>query len=72
MKKIALILIAFVFLSGCIKTVYVPYGQAVRLRETIKNAKVWVVTEDGERVPGKMPLYEGWYVLSYDEEEEKK
>ena len=73
MKKAALTLIALMFLTGCIKTVYVPYGQAVRLRETIKKAKVWVVTDEDEKVPGTMPLLEGWYCLSLEDpaEEEK-
>ncbi len=65
-------LIVLIFLTGCIKTVYVPYGQAVRLRETIEKAKVWVVTDEGEKVPGTMPLLEGWYCLSLEDEEEKE
>lgn len=61
--------LAFIFciLSGCvnpyIRTVYVPHGQAVRLRQTVKNVKVWVKTKQGEIVPGKMDLPEGWYCL---------
>lgn len=51
-------------LSGCAtRTIYVPDGEPVRLRETVKAAKVWVLDEKGEAVPGKMDLPEGWYVL---------
>lgn len=56
--------------SGCkfYQTVYVPHGQAVRLRETVKGVKVWVMTKTGEMVPGKMDLPNGWYCLPKDEE----
>lgn len=47
-------------------TVYVPDGQAVRLRETVRGVKVWVKTSDGDTVPGKMDLPEGWYCLPKD------
>lgn len=53
-------------LSGCMmftKTVYVPDGQAVRLRETVKKVDVWVKTENGETVAGNLNLPEGWYCL---------
>lgn len=53
-----------VFLSGCsARTVYVPDGTPVRLRETIRNAKVWVLGEDGKPVAGEMDIPEGWYAL---------
>ena len=55
--------------AGCIRTVYVPAGTAVRLRETIKDAKVWVKDSNGEAVAGKMDLPEGWYALSVDTED---
>ena len=35
----------------------------MRLRETIYNAKVWVLDASGEPVAGVMDLPEGWYVL---------
>lgn len=70
---IRLVFIASILLmlNGCrwIQTVYVPHGQAVRLRETVKRVKVWVRTETGEIVPGKMDLPEGWYCLPKDIEE---
>jgi len=53
-----------VFLSGCsARTVYVPDGTPVRLRATIRSAKVWVLGEDGKPVAGEMDIPEGWYAL---------
>ena len=52
-------------LAGCLdnRTVYVAPGTPVRLRETIRQAKVWVLDESGRPVAGKLDLPEGWYVL---------
>lgn len=64
--KILLVLCLLFVCSGCItfgRTVYVPHGQAVRLREEVKDVKVWVKTQDGEIVPGNMDIPEGWYAL---------
>jgi hypothetical protein len=61
--------------SGCgsgapfVRTIYVPDGTPVRLRETIHGAKVWVKDADGQAVPGRMDLPEGWYALPNDREE---
>jgi hypothetical protein len=52
------------------KTVYVPHGDAVRLRETVKGVKVWVKTKDGDIVPGEMDLPEGWYCLPLEDEDD--
>lgn len=50
--------------AGCgNRTVYVPSGEPVRLRETVKGAKVWVMDAGGKPVAGRMDLPEGWYVL---------
>ncbi len=50
--------------AGCFtRTIYVPDGKAVRLRQTIHNARVWVKTRDGKVVKGKLDLNEGWYVV---------
>ena len=54
---------------GCVRTVYVPAGTPVRLRETLKNVKVWVKDADGTVVPGKMDLPKGWYALSVETDE---
>ena len=55
--------------SGCgagapfTRTIYVPDGTPVRLRETIHDAKVWVKDTNGQAVPGRMDLPEGWYAI---------
>lgn len=51
-----------VCLSGCNRTIYVPDGKAVRLRESVEAA-VWVFDKQGKLRPGYMILPEGWYVL---------
>lgn len=59
-------------LPGCgTPTIYVPNGEPVRLRETIRGATVWVLDKDadGEPVAGRMDLPEGWYALPMPEEE---
>lgn len=45
------------------RTVYVPHGTAVRLRETLYDVKIWARDETGTPVPGTMDLPEGWYAL---------
>jgi hypothetical protein len=64
---VAILLLTICSASGCwfqsTRTVYVKDGQPVRIRETIKNAKVWVMGADGNPVAGKMDLAEGWYAL---------
>jgi len=53
-----------VFAAGCgTRTIYPPAGEPVRLRETIRGAKVWVMDADGRPVASKCDLAEGWYVL---------
>ena len=54
--------------AGCTRTIYVPHGTPVRLRETVKDVKVWVKDADGEPVAVRMDLYEGWYALPLEEE----
>ena len=65
-RRIALITLAAALLicvTGCFtRTIYIPDGKAVRLREDVK-AKVWVLDAAGKPVPGKMTLPEGWWVL---------
>ena len=63
-------LLVIALLLGCgTRTVYVPAGEPLRLRETIRNAKVWVMNADGQPVTGVMDLHEGWYALPLDEGE---
>ena len=50
-------------LAGCTQTIYVPSGEPVRLRETIKAARVWVLDKDGLPTAGVMDLPAGWYCL---------
>ena len=54
--------------AGCVRTVYVPHGTPVRLRETVKDAKVWVKDADGQVVAGRMDLPEGWFTLPVEVE----
>lgn len=63
-----LILFLILALAGCVRTVYVPHGTPVRLRETVRDAKIWVKA-DGEVIEGRMDLPEGWYVLPVDWED---
>ena len=46
------------------RTVYVPSGSPVRIRQTIKAAPVWVMDENGLWIPGAMDIPEGWYALA--------
>lgn len=64
----AAILLLALTCVGCARTVYVPAGEPVRLRETVKNVKVWVMGADGKPIAGTMNLQEGWYVLSLENE----
>jgi len=64
------VIILIAFLLGCAgtRTIYVPDGTPVRIRETIRNAPVWVLDKDGKPTPGVMDIPEGWYCLSDDKE----
>ena len=66
LRKTALagLLCALACLSGCgsARVVYVPDGEPVRLRESIK-AKIWAADKNGAEVPSEMLLPEGWYCL---------
>jgi hypothetical protein len=51
-------------LAGCgVKTIYVPDGEAVRLRQPVKRAKIWVMDANGVPRPSRMTIPEGWYAL---------
>jgi len=72
-RKTACIFLPIMLLlaAGCgARTIYVPDGTPVRLRETIPRAKVWVLGADGQPVPGRMDLPEGWYCLPVPDEAE--
>ncbi len=63
--RMLVVLGIILILPGCFgnRTVYIPSGEPVRLRETIKNAKIWTLDKDGKPVAGRMTLPEGWYCL---------
>jgi hypothetical protein len=75
LKRLIPFLLPILLLTGCgggapfTRTIYVPDGTPVRLRETVKDAKVWVKDADGKPVAGKMDLPEGWYALPMPEDE---
>lgn len=64
-------LIVLLAMPGCgARTIYVPSGEPVRLREPVRSAKVWVLDESGKAVAGVMDLPEGWYCLPVSQEGE--
>lgn len=61
---LGVLLVIALLIAGCaVRTIYIPYGEPVRLREPIRNAKVWVADKSGKETPGEMDLPEGWYCL---------
>ena len=73
-RKLIPLLIPILLLTGCgsgslfTRTIYVPHGTPVRLRETVEDVKVWVKDSGGEPVAGRMDLAEGWYALPLEGE----
>ncbi len=66
----AAIVLCMLFIPGCANhTILVPEGEPVRLRETIRNAKVWVMDANGKPTAGKMDLPAGWFCLPVPNEE---
>lgn len=61
----SLLILSFA-MQGCtafapkIRTIYVPEGDAVMLREDVHNVKIWAKAKDQAPLPGKMTLKEGW------------
>ena len=52
------------FLPGCgTRVIVVPMGEPIRVRETVKKAKVWVADKDGKEVEGEADIPAGWYAL---------
>jgi hypothetical protein len=61
---LAVEIFVIVFCAGCgSRTLLVPPGEPVRLREPILGAKVWVADKDGKEVPAVVDLPAGWYAL---------
>jgi len=55
---------ASVFCVGCgSRVILVAPGEPVRLRETVRGAKVWAADGQGREVPAVVDLPEGWWVL---------
>jgi len=69
LRRLIPFLLPILLLAGCTRTIYVPHGTPVRLRETVEDVKVWVKDADGEPVAGKMDIPEGWYALPLEEDE---
>ncbi len=64
---IVALVLPILLLPGCgVRTIYVPDGTPVRLRETVEDVKVWVKDADGTPVPGRMDIPNGWYALPFD------
>jgi len=63
------LVLVLVLPAGCsTRTIYVPSGEPVRLRQTVRNAKVWVLDKDGQAIAGRMDLPEGWYCLPVEDD----
>lgn len=51
--------------------IQVPPGEPIRLRETVKNVKVWIYLKDEKKeYPAVMDLEEGRFVIDFPEVEE--
>ena len=69
LKRLIWFLLPILLLTGCsVRTIYVPHGTPVRLRETVEDVKVWVKDADGKPVAGRMDLYEGWFCLPLEDQ----
>lgn len=56
-------------LVGCgTRTVYVPDGQPVKLRESLYSVKIWVKDADGNTIATEMDIPEGWFILPDSED----
>ena len=66
----AVVLLCVLVLAGCgTRTIYVADGEPMRLRETIRGAKVWVKDQNGKTIAGRVDLLEGWYCLAMPAED---
>ena len=45
------------------RTIYVPDGTPVRLRQSVKGVDCWVLDQNGDWVKGRVDIPEGWYAL---------
>ena len=64
-----IILLIVLTVTGCAtRTIYVSDGDPVRLRQDVKNVKIWVYDLNGEPVASIITLPEGWYCLPVPED----
>lgn len=70
--QLVLLAVALSVLPGCLftRTIYVPHGAAVQIRQTIKNCQVWVRDKDGKKVAGTIDIPEGWMALPLPKKDE--
>ena len=71
MRTLLTIVLASAICSGCTmftRTIYVPEGKMIRLRQSFRNAKIWVKEKDGNIAEGRMDVPEGWYCAPKTEE----
>jgi hypothetical protein len=68
--RLAFAILCALACSGCFtRTIYVPAGKSVMLRQELRSIKVWAKDAAGTMRPGTMTLREGWFVLPCDEPE---
>ena len=61
---VSTLLLCSLLMFGCgTRTVYIPDGTPVKLRESLKGVKVWVKTKEGEIIATEMDVSEGWFIL---------
>ena len=71
MIRILSIIFLITSLSGCAiftRTIYVPDGKAIRLRQRVVNVKVWVKENGGNTAEGRLDIPEGWFCLPMKED----
>ena len=64
-KIVATFFIGLMLLFCCscfCRTIYVPSGKTVRLRQDLPGVKIWARDAEGKLVPGVLDLREGWFV----------
>lgn len=65
---LTIFLMSGIWLTGCYKTIYVEAGDAVRLRESVKDVKVWVKVGEAWEA-SEMTVPEGWYCIYLTDDE---
>lgn len=60
--------------TGGVRTILIPSGRPVQIRETLRAVPIWVRGASGDRVEGRSDIPAGWWVLpdpGNDEEKQK-